>query len=363
MAKNNNLILFIPSIEDGGVEKNLNILANYLANKLDNIYIITYKKSDNYKFNKKVKIITPFLNFFNFKGRYPKYIICLVTFLSIILFKRKSLVLSFQANIFVIIICSFFNIKIISRSNSSSAGWSKNPIKQSIFKYYFKRANKIVVNSFEFKKEMDNKFNIDTICILNPFNFKEIKKLSKIKVKKIFNSNKIKLINVGRLTDQKDQLTILQAIKKCERKDIELVIIGKGKNENKLKNFCLENRLDKKVKFIGYKKNPFKYIKQADIFILSSLYEGSPNVLVEALFLKKYIISTDCPTGPREILNNGEFGELVKMNSPTQIAKLIDNFSKDKINKKKIEKGFKSLRVFDYNLNCKKYLELIQNFF
>ena len=71
----------------------------------------------------------------------------------------------------------------------------------------------------------------------------------------------------------------------------------KGENEIKLK-ILLQNKLDKKVKFLGYKNNPLKYIKQADILILSSIFEGSPNILIEALFLKKYIISTNCPTGP-----------------------------------------------------------------
>ena len=55
-----------------------------------------------------------------------------------------------------------------------------------------------------------------------------------------------------------------------------------------------------------YNSNPYKYIKNSDIFILTSIFEGHPNVLIEAQYLKKYIISTNCPTGPREILNNGK---------------------------------------------------------
>ena len=107
-------------------------------------------------------------------------------------------------------------------------------------------------------------------------------------------------------------------------------------------------------------KNPFKFIKQSDIFILSSVFEGSPNVLVEAQFLKKFIISTNCPTGPREILKNGEFGALVKIGDYKEIARIIENFKFNKSIKKKIEKGFKNTKNYDYRKNCFQYYKLIK---
>ena len=94
--------------------------------------------------------------------------------------------------------------------------------------------------------------------------------------------------------------------------------------------FVLNEKLESNVKFIGYQKNPFKFTKQADIFILTSLFEGSPNVLVEALYLKKYIISTNCPTGPREILDNGRYGSLVKIGDYKKISKILMNYKKNK---------------------------------
>ena len=287
---------------------------------------------------------------------------CLVTLFKILLLDRRNLVLSFQANIFAIAICNFLNIKILSRSNSSSTGWSSNSFKQYLFNYYFKKADEIIVNSFEFKKEMDKRYNINCNCILNPFDFKKIKKLSNEKVKKIFKPNTIRLISVGRLTDQKDHLTTLKAIKDCKKNNIELIILGKGENEIKLKKFCYKNKLDKKVKFLGYKNNPFKYIKQADILILSSIFEGSPNILIEALFLKKYIISTNCPTGPNEILNKGKYGELIQIGNSAQITNLIDNYKKNKKINKKISMGFNSLKSYDQKLNCDLYYKSIKKF-
>jgi glycosyltransferase involved in cell wall biosynthesis len=70
--------------------------------------------------------------------------------------------------------------------------------------------------------------------------------------------------------------------------------------------------MNKIVKILNFKKNPFPYLKKADLFLLTSKFEGLPNVLLEAATLKKNIISTDCPTGPREILNNGKYGFYVK---------------------------------------------------
>lgn len=361
MEQNKKLIVFMPSIEDGGVEKNLYILLNYLGHKIKNINLITYKKP-KIKFNKKINIITPVTNYFNFRGRYPKYFFCLFILFKILLFDKKNLVLSFQANIFTIALCYFFNIKIISRSNSSSAGWSESKIKQIIFKFYFPKANKILVNSYDFKKEMDKKYNIDSECILNPFEFSKIKKLSNQKSKSIFERGKnLKLISIGRLTDQKDFKTMIGAIKYVKR-NVQLVIIGKGENYVLLKNYVHKLKLTHKINFIGYKKNPFKYIKQADIFILTSKFEGSPNVLVEAQYLKKYIISTSCPTGPREILNNGKYGSLVKVGDDKSIAKILQNYNYSKPIKKKIKLGYLNTKKYDYKIACKKYFNLIQEY-
>ena len=147
------LVIFIPSIEDGGVEKNLYIISNYLSKKIKDIILITYNNNQKKKFSKKIKIINPFLNFFNFKNRYPKYFFCLISLIRIILLNRNTTILSFQANIFAIIVSLIFGVKIISRSNSSSSGWSQNLIKQKIFEIFFKRVDEIIVNSYEFKKK------------------------------------------------------------------------------------------------------------------------------------------------------------------------------------------------------------------
>jgi glycosyltransferase involved in cell wall biosynthesis len=99
----------------------------------------------------------------------------------------------------------------------------------------------------------------------------------------------------------------------------------------------------------------------SDLFVLSSLYEGLPNVLLEALVLKKFIISSNCPTGPREILKNGKYGLLFQPGNYKDLVKKIYYFQKNKKKlNKKILNGFKSLSRFDYKSNSKKYLNIVQ---
>ena len=88
--------------------------------------------------------------------------------------------------------------------------------------------------------------------------------------------------------------------------------------------------LKKNIKILNYQNNPYKYIRNCDIFILTSKFEGLPNVLLEAAVLKKFIISTNCPTGPREILSNGKGGELVKIGNFKSISEKIISYSKNK---------------------------------
>ena len=174
--------------------------------------------------------------------------------------------------------------------------------------------------------------------IWNEFN--KIFKLSKKKTKNYFKKSILKIVSVGRLTYQKDFGTLIRAINLIKNRDVQLIIIGKGKEREKLIDLIHEYKLQNKIKLIGYKKNPFNIISQADIFVLTSKFEGSPNVLVEALYLKKYIISTDCPTGPREILNHGKFGRLVKIGDYKNIAKELNRYSNSNFIKKKILYGY-----------------------
>ena len=358
------LIIFMPSMDGGGVEKNIVLITNYLSNHIKKIKLITFDDRFNKKFSKKINIINYRKNTDKKFSKYFKYFICLLILSKEILTDRKSLVISFQANIYAIILSKFLRYKIIIRSNSSPTGWTNNKFKNYIFKKFFKIPKAIIVNSYDFKKEIDKKFNIKTKVIYNPLNQLEIKKRSRDKVTLNFFKKKktLKLINVARFTDQKDQITLLKAFLNINKViDAELLLIGYGVNKNKLIKYIQINNLNKKIKILPYQENPYKFIQKCNIFILSSTYEGLPNVLLEAMTLKKFIISTNCPTGPREILNNGKYGLLYKIGNHKDLFRKIMSYKKNKSKYKGyIKDGYRSLERFNFNENCKKYFDLIQ---
>jgi glycosyltransferase involved in cell wall biosynthesis len=361
---NKNLIIFMPSIDGGGVEKNLFILSNYLKKFFTNIKVVTFDDRFKYKFDKKIEIINFLTKPKKKYTKYYKYFICLLLLLRE-LKKKKSLVFAFQANIYCCFLAWIFNFNLITRSNSSPSGWTKSVFKNVIFKILLKVPKAVIVNSKSFKKEIDKKFNINSKLIYNPLNLEEIKLKSNDNFNfNFFEKTKIKAINVARFTDQKDHLTLLKALKILidNKINIKLLIIGYGSNKEKMLRFIKNNKLNKKIKILNFKKNSYKYIKKSNLFILTSLYEGLPNVILEAMALKKYIISTDCPTGPREILKRGKYGSLVKLKNEKLLAQKIIEFSKNKNIKNVVDLAYKSLDRFDYDHNCSKYYRLINKF-
>ena len=353
----------MPSMEGGGVEKNLVIIANYIKKKGVDVNLISFDNKFKKNFDKKINFITPQFKASN-KSKYYKYFFCLLL-LARELIKNDCLVFSFQANIYSIILCKIFKTQVIVRSNSSPSGWNKNFLKNFIFRFFLKRSDEIIVNSLNFKKELDKKFCTKSIVIFNPLNKQEIIKKSKEKIKfNFFNKKSLNIINVARFTDQKDHLTLIKALN-IVKKNIQfnLVIIGYGVNKSliqkKIKNFNLQ----KSVKILGYKSNPYPYLRASDLFILTSKYEGLPNVILEAQVLKKYVISSDCPTGPKEILLNGKTGTLFKVGNYKQLAIEIKNFyyNRNKM-RKKIKKAFQMLNRFEFEKNCYRYLFLVNKY-
>jgi glycosyltransferase involved in cell wall biosynthesis len=102
-----------------------------------------------------------------------------------------------------------------------------------------------------------------------------------------------------------------------------LLILGEGALRNELQAQVDELNLSDVVKLHGFELNPYKYLAKSDLFVLSSIYEGFGNVIVEALALNVPVVSTDCPSGPSEILDNGTWGELVPINDPVTLSEAI----------------------------------------
>tara|TARA_B100000575_G_scaffold294296_1_gene309322 strand:+ start:1707 stop:2801 length:1095 start_codon:yes stop_codon:yes gene_type:complete len=355
------ILFFNPSIEGGGVEKNLFIVANHFAKEFKNVFLITASKEYKKKFNNKIKIISPYFGFWSIFGRKTKYSICLIILFFTLLKDRKIKVFSFQANIYCLILCKLMRIKIVVRSNSAPVGWSQNFLKKIIFKNFLKFSNKTIVNSNEFKADLDKEFNVKAITIYNPLNKLEIIKLSKKKINNsFFKKDSLNLINVGRFTDQKDHLTLLRAVNLIKYKiKFKLMIIGRGENYLQMKDFINSNNLQNNVKILEFMENPFPYMKSADVFVLSSKFEGLPNVLLEASVLKKFIISSKCRTGPSEILLNGKGGLLFSVENHKQLANKIIFYTKNRLICERMrKKTYNKLNRFDAKTNLRKYKNL-----
>lgn len=132
------------------------------------------------------------------------------------------------------------------------------------------------------------------------------------------------LLNIGRLVEQKNQALLLRAFDRVRTDfDAKLIIIGTGKKERSLRDLAVELGVEDHVDFIDWVDNPYGFMAAADVFVLSSRYEGLPTVLIEALACRCQVVSTDCPSGPREILDGGKYGELVENERPEALSEAI----------------------------------------
>ena len=175
------IIMFMPVIGIGGVEKNLFQITNYLATKIKNVKVCTTTKNISRKFDKNTKIISDkFKNLEKINIRL-RYLICLFTLYNFLKKNNDYIVLAFQANIYCVLVCKLLNIDIIVRSNTSPAGWRHNSIKEFIYKKIIKNTNVFLVNSIEFQKQIQKKYNINVKCILNPLNNDNFKSCKFIK--------------------------------------------------------------------------------------------------------------------------------------------------------------------------------------
>ncbi|MBD2043728.1 glycosyltransferase [Microcoleus sp. FACHB-672] len=132
------------------------------------------------------------------------------------------------------------------------------------------------------------------------------------------------ILGVGRLEEQKDFFTLIRAFAKVRQvKPARLMILGQGSQRSRLQELVRELNLENDVAMPGFVKNPYAYMAKASVFALSSAWEGFGNVVVEALAVKTPVVSTNCQSGPAEILDNGKYGELVPVGDSEAMAAAI----------------------------------------
>jgi len=130
------------------------------------------------------------------------------------------------------------------------------------------------------------------------------------------------VLGAGRLVEQKDFATLLYAFEKVAKENNQgrLLIVGAGSKEQELRTLLSELDIEDRAELVGYVDNLYGYMDAADVFVLSSKWEGFGIVLVEAMAVRTPVVSTDCPHGPSEILKNGEYGKLVPVGDKEAMA-------------------------------------------
>lgn len=135
------------------------------------------------------------------------------------------------------------------------------------------------------------------------------------------------IVSAGRLQNQKGYIYLLKAadelVNHRGRKELQMHILGQGPLENELRDFINEKGLTDHVVLEGYQPNSCAWFSHCDLFCMPSLYEGMPNALLEAMACGVPVISTDCPSGPREILKDGEYGKLIPTANSSALADAI----------------------------------------
>jgi len=360
------LIIFNPSVEGGGVERNIKLIFKTLDIKLRNkVYFVSCDKLNG--LDKSIKNVEPIIKI-NTNNRIIKYLICIFSIIKIYFNDKNIVIFSFQANVYAIILAKILGIKIIVRANSAPSIWT-NKFKDLVIKVFYNLADEVIVNSLEFQREVKSIFKVNSQVIYNPIDKKKLKYLSKVKKNfPFFDNDKkgLRIINVGRLTHQKNQIELLKIVNILKNQiPVKLLIIGNGPEKIKLDRYIEKNNLGSNVKILSFTKNPYIYFKKSQIFILSSLYEGLPNVLIEATFLKLLCISYKCKTGPKEILENGRGGFLVKLHNFRKISDILIKYynSKNKSSfKEMINFSYKNTNRYDLISQKRKYQKLIMRF-
>lgn len=202
-----------------------------------------------------------------------------------------------------------------------------NIILRIFIRRHYPKADLVIAVSKGIKDELENSFGVksDKIRVVyNPVDNKELRTLSEESVQHGLEKGVINIVTVGRLERQKDHKTLIEAFSMFSKEhDSHLYIVGEGSYKNYLEALIADKDLSDRVTLTGYLDNPFPLINAADIFVLSSIYEGFGLVLVESMFLGTPVISTDCKSGPAEIIRNGENGLLVLVGNADGIYKAL----------------------------------------
>ncbi len=367
---------FLQNLETGGAERSTVRLANALNMNIFDVSFLLCKRKGPLLQNlsKDIKIVDLKKNHVSlslfkviryFKSEKPDIVVSVLDHVNIIsilagLFcKRKPKIIITERSTF-------------SRVSTYSATKFRNKLISRFLlpylaKVFYKKADLIVCVSKGVADDIVQIIgNLSTIKVIyNPVignNFSEFAE------EKIENFNvKIKslpiIIAVGRLTKAKDYPTLLKAFSLVLKETpANLLIVGEGEERQRIEKLIEELDIMENVVLLGFQKNPIKYMVKSDVFVLSSMLEGFPNVLVEAMACGIPVISTDCQSGPNEIIENGKNGLLVLVSDEKKIAEsIIELLKNPELRSKFSEEGKKRAQYFSIDKSVKEFENIFKN--
>lgn len=329
------LIFIIPTLDIGGAEKvTMNILRKMDASR-NQIKLIVLDGNGPLKniVPKHVELIvvsSKRLRYAMFKisrllvKNRPDYIFSTIGHLNLaLIFIKRVLLLKSK----IIIREASTPSKYLGRMNRINS-----MIYYKLYRYLYPQADKIVAQCDSMKKDLVENMGIPIskiVRIYNPIDIEDIKNKADEYYPREYNINTINIISVGRLVEAKGYDTLLKAFKiLVENNDspLHLYIVGEGPKKVELTDLSKNLKISDKVSFLGFMENPYPYIKSADLFVLSSKWEGFPNTLLEALACGKKVVATDCESGPKEILGEEQYGLLANVDDPLSLSEKIKNY-------------------------------------
>jgi N-acetylgalactosamine-N,N'-diacetylbacillosaminyl-diphospho-undecaprenol 4-alpha-N-acetylgalactosaminyltransferase len=361
--------ILIYSLGSGGAERVVSILLKEL--KGYEIELILMNDNIFYDVPKNVKIV--YLEKSNpFESGIKKFLK-----LPLLGFKYKKLIKNSDVSIsfmnrpnYINVFAKLFGSKvktIISERAMPSLQHKKGlqgKINKFLIKRLYKKADLVISNSKGNKLDLEKNFNISNVKVI--YNFIEKRKCKR------FKKDEFIFISIGRLDEGKNHKLLINAFYRANL-DAKLFLIGDGYLRGELEELVRKLNLEKKVFFLGRQKNVFKYLQKASCFVFSSDYEGFPNVLLEALVCNLPIISTDCKSGPREILapntnvtkeidgiEIAEYGILTKVGSIEDMVKAMKMmYEDDKLRYNFEKKSQERIKDFEVEKIIKKWEEII----